>query len=217
MVVDAADDDALVMDRRAFFRRGIERATRATVQRANEWANQRAGHWLRPPFALDELEFLLACTRCDACVEACPHDALFRLPARLGPQVAGTPGLDLLNKGCRLCEDWPCVASCQPGALAFGSDTVEKGPAIENAIDLQAPRPLAVIRIDQDRCLPYLGPECGACAESCPVAGALLWASAKPSIDPKFCLGCGLCREACITDPPAITVSAIDRSVAPAD
>ena len=69
-----------------------------------------------PPFAVDELDFLLACTRCDKCIEACPHDVLFKLPARTGLQAAGTPAMDLLNRGCHLCRDWPCVAACEPDA-----------------------------------------------------------------------------------------------------
>jgi ferredoxin-type protein NapG len=58
-----------------------------------------------PPYAQDELAFLLACTRCGACVTACPHGVIFPLAPRLGITVAGTPALDLLHKGCHLCED----------------------------------------------------------------------------------------------------------------
>ena len=34
---------------------------------------------LRPPWALDERDFLAACTRCDACVRACPTGAAIRV------------------------------------------------------------------------------------------------------------------------------------------
>ena len=205
------------MDRRSFFRRTIDQTARVSVQYADQWASRKAQRWVRPPFALDELDFLLACTRCDACVEACPHGVIFALGANLGPQVAGTPALDLLNRGCRLCDDWPCVTSCDPAALRFSTTGAQDDSKGADETDSVTPAPLPLVRVDPKHCLPYQGPECGACAHSCPVPGALLWASAKPSIDPEFCLGCGLCREACITDPPAITVSAIDRSAAPAD
>jgi len=65
-----------------------------------------------------------------------------------------------------------------------------------------------VASIDERSCLPYLGPECGACADSCPVAGALQWPDGrKPVIDQDLCAGCALCREACIVDPKAVGIA----------
>ena len=152
--------------------------------------------WVRPPFALQEPEFLAACTRCGDCVEACPYDVVFPLGAALGDAVAETPALDLLHKGCHLCTDWPCVAACEPNALlrSQDADEISNGPV------------LAWVQIDADACLPYLGPECAACQGSCPVPGALIWTEEKPSINEQLCVGCGLCREACIVDPKAIAV-----------
>ncbi len=72
------------MDRRDFFRTGVRKTAEIAYRVASERAARRAGNWIRPPFAVDELDFLLACTRCDACVEACPVDACFaedQLPA----------------------------------------------------------------------------------------------------------------------------------------
>ena len=108
--------------------------------------------WVRPPFALQEPEFLAACTRCGDCVEACPYDVVFPLGAALGDAVAETPALDLLHKGCHLCTDWPCVAACEPNALlrSQDADEISNGPV------------LAWVQIDADACLPYLGPECAA-------------------------------------------------------
>lgn len=178
------------MKRRNFFGLGGEPARRAA---------RRAEQWLRPPFVEDETQFLLACTRCDKCIEACPHEVLFRLPARYGTQVADTPALDLRNGGCHLCADWPCVAACESEALRL-----PEGPA-------PAPK-LARVAVDTESCLAYLGPECGACAHVCPIPGALIWeAGLRPLIDPDRCTGCALCREACIVEPKAITVAAYHR------
>ncbi|MEN8167856.1 MAG: 4Fe-4S dicluster domain-containing protein [Pseudomonadota bacterium] len=188
------------MDRRAFFRRGLDKAAKAAVKHADARVSRYAKHWIRPPFALAELEFLLACTRCDDCIDACPHQLIFPLPARLGAQVVGTPALDLLNKGCQLCEDWPCVAACEPGAL--------KRPAEQDESGIEPPR-LAFAWIDTQRCLPYSGPECGACAASCSVPGAMVWEGERPRIDPDLCVGCALCREHCIVEPKAVEIRSL--------
>jgi ferredoxin-type protein NapG len=182
------------MERRDFFRLGAQKTAEIAFRLASETAARRAANWLRPPFAGDELDFQLACTRCDKCIEACPHDVLFKLPARLGIQAAGTPAMDLLNRGCHLCQDWPCVAACEPDALTLPDQGEDGAPARAK---------LARVEIDH-------GPECGACAHACPVPGALEWQDGvRPVINQESCTGCALCREACIVDPKAITVSTL--------
>ena len=188
------------MERRDFFKLGARKTAEIAYRLASETAARRAVNWLRPPFAVDELDFLLACTRCDKCIEACPHEVLFKLPARQGLQVTGTPAMDLLNRGCHLCQDWPCVEACEPDALK----RPDRG---EGCAPTRAK--LARVEIDRATCLPYAGPECGACAHACPVPGALEWdGGVRPVINQESCTGCALCREACIVEPKAIQVSA---------
>ena len=188
------------MERRDFFKLGARKTAEVAFRLAGEQAARRAHSWLRPPFAVDELGFLLGCTRCDKCIEACPHDVLFKLPARLGPAVAGTPAMDLLNRGCHICPDWPCVAACEPGVLRRPNAADGAPPASAK---------LARVRIDPQTCLPYSGPECGACAHACPVPGALEWEDGlRPVMNEESCPGCALCREACIMDPKAVEVAA---------
>ena len=187
------------MDRRQFFRHSIERLSRASVREVDRRAEKRAHGWIRPPYALDELEFLLACTRCKACIDACPHQVVFPLSARCGASVVGTPALDLLNHGCHLCRDWPCVGACETGALSRPDDPEDEQPIPKR------PR-LALARIDTSHCLPYKGPECGACWGSCPQPGGLRWDGPRPRIDSEHCVGCALCREACIAEPKAIVL-----------
>ena len=196
------------MDRRNFFRKAFKDSSKAVVNHVAKKAQQAAVNWIRPPFAIDELEFLLACTRCDACTEACPHDVIFKLPSRLGAKVTGTPALDLLNKGCHLCADWPCVTACDPKALCL-PEIVKQSDTDTASLEENQPVPpprLAAAIIDTKSCLPYNGPECGACASSCPVPGALLWDQCKPVIDDNYCVGCGLCRESCINNPSSIFI-----------
>ena len=188
------------MDRRAFFRRAAGKATEVVVKEVDDKVKAEAVHWIRPPYAVDELEFLLACTRCGECVTACPHDVIFPLESRLGAKVVNTPAMDLLNKGCHLCEDWPCVNACEPKALKF--------PEVEE--DEKMPLPvLAKASINTSTCLPYSGPECGACQGSCPVPGALVWEMERPRVDQDICTGCALCREACIVEPKAVLISSV--------
>ncbi len=192
------------MDRRSFFKVGLNKVSKTAVKIADEHVNQRALHWIRPPFALDELDFLITCTRCDKCIEACPHDVIFKLPARLGVQVTGTPAMDLLNKACHLCDNWPCVQACEPAALKLPEKHKEGEQDGSHSLPV-----LAKAVINTGTCLPYIGPECGACADSCPVPGALLWNGAKPLIDNSKCIGCGLCRQVCVVEPRAINIISI--------
>ncbi len=195
------------MDRRAFFKTTFNKSTKTIVDEASRRVNKKASRWIRPPFAIDELDFLLACTRCGDCGVACPHEVIFDLPARLGARVAGTPALDLLNKGCHLCSDWPCVNACSPGALAI-KITENESANTDTQPASELPR-LAVAAIDSVTCLPFHGPECGACIPSCPVPGALSLAVTRPVINSALCTGCGLCRENCIVEPGAIRIKSL--------
>jgi len=188
------------MDRRDFFRRSFSKAAETVTKHAEQRVSKKASRWIRPPFSLSELEFLLACTRCSDCIEACPHQVIFPLAARLGADVVGTPAMDLLSKGCHLCEDWPCVNACETGALKL-LDIDEPDDTMKRVIS-----PFAKAILDTTECLPYVGPECGACAASCKIDGALIWDCEKPTIIEDKCVGCGMCREACIVEGKAIDI-----------
>lgn len=193
------------MDRREFFKRGFSRAAEKAVEAVDTKVAERASRWIRPPFAIPELEFLLACTRCDACTTACSHGIIFPLAVNNGADVMNTPALDLLNKGCRLCEDWPCVKACETKALMLP----HAEPATEDSAPHLIPNPqpkLARVVIDKNTCLPYKGPECGACASACSIDGALHWDAERPSINAELCTGCAMCREVCITEPKSIQI-----------
>lgn len=192
------------MDRRDFFRRGFGQAAEVAVKAVDKRVADKAKHWIRPPFALPELDFLLACTRCNACIEACPHDVIFPLAARLGADVVNTPALDLLKKGCHLCEDWPCVNACEAKALVLSED--EQANKSQFKINK-----FANAEIDEGLCLPFSGPECGACISACPVEGALILEHEKPVIEQEICVGCALCRDACVVEEKAIVISSYNE------
>lgn len=185
------------MDRRDFFRRGIGKVAEVAVKSADKRVADRAKHWIRPPGAISELEFLLACTRCDACIEACPYSVIFPLSARLGVDVVRTPALDLLKKGCHLCVDWPCINACETNALILDESVPATVQKFANA------------DINEALCLPFSGPECGACVSVCPVEGALYLKDEKPVINQAICIGCALCRDACVVEDKAINITSI--------
>jgi len=200
------------LDRRAFFTRGAGKAAQAITKHAAEQVRKNAMRWIRPPFAIEELDFLLACDRCGDCTDACPHDVIFPLSSKLGVKVYATPAMDLLNQGCHLCEDWPCVEACPKEALKLPVNQQDKALDKEASGEKNTPRilpVLAVVSINKETCLPYSGPECGAC-NICPVQGAMTWEMQKPVINSLLCTGCALCREACIVEPKAITVKSVN-------
>ena len=62
----------------------------------------------RPPWALAEAAFVARCTRCDACITACPEQVLRRADG-------GYPEIAFTDSGCDFCGE--CAAVCEPGAL----------------------------------------------------------------------------------------------------
>ena len=210
------EHDKREFDRRSFFRLGVHKAAKVVVDQTEARIEKRAARYIRPPFALNEMDFLLACTRCHDCIAACPHEVVFPLSARLGMEVVSTPALDLLNGACHLCEDWPCVNACEPGALKLPESEEGRETEDEDAAPVRLPR-LAEARIDPAHCLPYSGPECGACDSVCPVPGAIEWNQTRPCINQEICTGCALCRQICITEPKAVKIRAVCRAPAGAE
>ena len=85
---------------------------------------------------------------------------------------------------------WPCVAACEPGALAL------EGAFAMGTAELIAPA-----------CLNSLGSSCSTCAERCPVPGALEQSSgALPRVNEALCTGCGQCVYACPAPSKALVV-----------
>lgn len=215
-----------LMDRRSFLKSSISKLADIGSEHALKKVEHNAKGWIRPPFAINELDFLLNCSRCGECIKACPHQVIFELPLHRGTVTVSTPAMDIPNKACELCCDWPCVTACKDKALAFPAkqpelEGADKQPLVECAspneqadsaaliesfpAENQCP-PMAIARVNTDLCMPYSGPECGACFGSCPIENTLTWHNEKPSIKVDTCVGCGQCVQACITMPKAIEV-----------
>jgi len=146
---------------------------------------------VRPPGALDELEFLSTCTRCDACQEACPHGAIKWMPQSSG-LAARSPYIDPKSQPCLLCPDTPCITACEPKALVeVPIKQVEMGTAI----------------IDPKRCLTHQDLVCSVCYDACPFPEQAIRIEDDYDVSVlEACVGCGQCEYRCPTYPASIQV-----------
>jgi ferredoxin-type protein NapG len=156
---------------------------RATERRGREGD---AFPLLRPPGAVSEPAFLEACTRCGDCAEACPHDAIRTAPERLR-EAGETPIIDPFTAPCLMCEDLPCIASCETGALRS-----------------EAPAALGSAQVQPLDCLNRMSTSCSVCVERCPVPGAMAFSGDVPAVNDSLCTGCGICQHVCPAPQNAI-------------
>jgi ferredoxin-type protein NapG len=172
--------------RRGLFKSLVGQAAKA----AADEVERRLPTYRRPPGALpSEAGFLAACEKCWKCVEACPENAIFTVAD--GANVAArTPVMQPDQRACHMCDGFPCAAACPTEAL-----TVPTTSAVT----------LGKVRISEDRCFVFKGPECGACAGLCPDGvDALRLVIGRPTIDDEACVGCGICIHACPVRPSAV-------------
>lgn len=142
--------------------------------------------WLRPPGALEENAFLAACTQCTDCRTACPYDSIRRLGPEFGAS-AGTPAIIPDESPCYLCEDMPCIAACEPGALRpLERRDVSMGLAV----------------LEREKCYVAQGQPCDYCFTRCPLKDSAIvrTSSGLPVIMEAGCVGCGVCAYLCPGD-----------------
>ncbi|KRT56393.1 periplasmic nitrate reductase subunit NapG [endosymbiont of Ridgeia piscesae] len=172
-------------------------------------ASALPAHYIRPPGALPEEDFLGACIRCGLCVRDCPYDILFL--GEVGDDVAtGTPYFVARTGPCEMCEDIPCIVACPTNALDHGLTDIE-----------ESRMGLAVV-VDQETCIAFHGLRCEVCFNVCPIRGKAITLNMQhnvrsgkhalfiPVVHSDTCTGCGLCERACILDEAAIKVFPTD-------
>ena len=157
----------------------LSKLDRAQFLRGNFRGNRTP---VRPPWAIGETDFLDTCSRCDACVQACPEGIIVR-------GGGGFPEVSFGRGECTFCE--ACVAACAPGALAV---TTAAAPPRRRA-------PWTVRAVISTACLSAAGVTCRVCGEFCE-AGAIRFALAvggvaTPAVDRDRCTGCGACVAPC--------------------
>ena len=186
-------NDQQIVSRSDFFRHGLRQLFSTATEVAAAFAQSSVEKIVmpshRPPGAIEEGVFLLACTRCDACSDACPHDAIAVAGAEAGVG-AGTPVIRPAVQPCLLCEDMPCITVCEDDALR-PSDRVKMGTA----------------HISMTNCLAYAGQICDYCFTQCPLRRtAIVMEGRKTRVIDDECVGCGICEDICPAPGGAITV-----------
>ncbi len=158
-----------------------------------------ARRYFRPPGALPEIGFLAACTRCGACVDACPEEALVRVPSD-GGLAAGTPYLEPSATPCIACSTMPCAAACPTPALTLP------------ALGWSGYR-LGELELHPKRCVTFNGTPCRICADVCPMGEAALSIDSvgHPVLRREGCVGCGVCLHACPTSPSSFELTRVER------
>lgn len=178
--------------RRDFFRVGARRIVGGVgrVLEVHVPRQPRGPALLRPPGALPERAFRIACTGCDDCVTACPKFAIRKAGVETG-LGANTPIIIPEEQACHWCDDFPCIAACTTGALVR-TDT--------------APPALGTALLDQAACYAWQGQPCDYCLLRCPEKGRAIFAddAGRPLIDDAVCVGCGVCMDRCPTEAIAI-------------
>ncbi|MBE7412778.1 MAG: 4Fe-4S dicluster domain-containing protein [Leptospiraceae bacterium] len=144
-----------------------------------------------PPGAVsDRTKFESLCNGCGDCITQCPYNVLF--PVKKSKPKKDLPYLDPNLKACMLCKDWPCIQSCETGALL---PLKKKLPNFGKAVSKFSN--CVNFKLDESICT--------ACLDSCPVPKAIKFSKNEP-IFLKGCVGCGICVQSCPSFPKAIVI-----------
>lgn len=146
----------------------------ATLTRRALFARLRgAPEAIRPPGALGEEQFVETCSRCDACIKACPKAILVR-------GHGGFPMIDFNQGACTFCG--ACAEACKDGCFTAARGWEMKavvGPA----------------------CVEPKGVSCRMCESACDADAIrfrpMLGGRSQPVIDADNCTGCGACAAPC--------------------
>ncbi|MFQ5590423.1 MAG: 4Fe-4S binding protein [Phycisphaerae bacterium] len=122
---------------------------------------------VRPPGAVEELEFLERCIKCDQCVRVCPTNVLQPAAFEAGFEGLWTPILNFRMGHCQL-HCTACGHVCPTGAIRRVSVAEKLG---SGEFLHSGPIKLGTASFDVGRCLPYSkNIPCVVCEEVCPTS-----------------------------------------------
>ncbi|MDJ0522749.1 MAG: 4Fe-4S dicluster domain-containing protein [Planctomycetota bacterium] len=176
--------------------------------------------WIRPPGSHPEADFLARCIKCDACIHSCPTNVLQPAGLEAGFEGLWTPILDMRVGYCDITCTL-CGYVCPTGAIQRLTPDQRAGEA-ERPDGTDGPVQIGTASYDRGRCLPWaMDTPCVVCEEVCPTSPKAIWnkketvvgrdgqerVMQRPYVDPKLCVGCGICEHECpIRGPAAIRV-----------
>ena len=147
-----------------------------------------------PPWSLPGESFIATCTRCDACINACPESILYK-------GDSGFPEVDFKRGACTFCRE--CIASCQADAF--------HAAAAANKNFYNAWNFVASVSSD---CLSLQGITCRTCAEYCATRAIRfqlqLGGKALPVVSQAACTGCGACVKPCPVNALIVQHAGVD-------
>jgi ferredoxin-type protein NapG len=153
-------------------------------------------HFLRPPGARSEKEFLSRCLQCGQCAQVCIFDCI-KMRRGFNFFLAGTPEINPKEAPCHLCMR--CSAICPSDAL--------HDVAIEDVR-------MGFAELDRKKC--YTWREyllCRSCYERCPIKWrAMRLERGEYPVITDECAGCGLCEHVCPADAIVITPTRFQSS-----
>jgi len=137
--------------------------TRLTGKSTRNFSSQA----IRPPGAVEELEFLERCIKCDQCIRVCPTNVLQPAMAEAGLEGIWTPVLNFRMGHCQM-NCTACGQVCPTGAIRqIGIEEKLGRPPFEE----QGPIKLGTAHFDLGRCLPWSkNIPCVVCEEVCPTS-----------------------------------------------
>jgi polyferredoxin len=204
------------LKRRYIIGAGASGLASLVLLRLNPVRKSGSASLVRPPGSVEEEEFLRRCIKCGECMKVCITNGLQPTFLQAGLEGIWSPAfafrIGYCEYGCTLCGQ-----VCPTGSI--------------QELDLETKKKVKIglAFIDVGRCLPYAFKiNCIVCEEHCPTDPKAIVFEKKivatsegelelklPVVDPKLCIGCGICEFKCpVGEHAAIRISSAgeDRS-----
>jgi len=156
---------------------------------------------IRPPGAIPEALFLTRCLRCGECMKVCLTNGLQPATDEVGFMGLWTPVL-VPRKG-------PCERHCNMCGQVCPTQAIRS-----LSLEEKSYASIGRANVNRSRCLEWgYGKACLVCDEVCPYGAIFVGKSPEkgrrgPVVDPKLCVGCGVCEQHCpVPGQAAIQVS----------